>query len=159
MRGEVDKYTWRDLGSSWLMSELQAALLTAQLEEADGWQGRRQAIWQVYSDALAAQTARLGIQLQAIPDACVQPAHLFALLLPKGVDRSALIGRLRAAGVQATSHFEPLHRAPASEDPTELPITSDVAARLVRLPMHVHLTPDDARTIAGVLIDTLESLL
>lgn len=159
-RGEVDKYTWRDLGSSWLPSELQAALLVAQLEAADGFQERRQRVWGIYAEEIGPHAARLGIELQGIPAEVEHPAHLFGLLAPQRERRAALLVELRKAGIHATSHFEPLHRAPAAGPlaaAAELPTTDDVASRIVRLPLHTHITDDDARGVAHALIVATEN--
>ncbi len=157
LRGEVDKYTWQAVGSSHLLSDLLAAVLTAQLEAAGEWQRLRHEAWEVYRDALLPLVDELGIRLQEIGDGVRHPAHLFALLVPPGVDRSAVLRRLKGAGLAAVSHFEPLHLAPAHDGDERLPVTEDVVRRLVRLPLHAHLTADDAVRVAAETVAALRS--
>ncbi len=158
LRGEVDRYTWRATGSSYLPSEVLAALLVSQLDAADAIQRARRAAWDTYRGVLAPRAADLGFTLQTIPEGLEHPAHVFALLAPPGVDRDGVLRRLAAAGVKATSHYEPLHRAPheAGAGQQHLPHTEDVAARLVRLPLYADLTPGDAESIARRLLSALE---
>lgn len=112
-RGQVDKYTWRDIGSSYLMSDLQAAYLWAQLEAADRINQQRLALWQNYYDALAPLAKNGRIELPSIPDGCVQNAHMFYIKLRDIADRSALINFLKEAEIMAVFHYIPLHGCPA----------------------------------------------
>ena len=114
-RGQVDKYTWRDIGSSYLMSDLQAAYLWAQLEAADRINQQRLALWQNYYDALAPLAKNGRIELPSIPDGCVQNAHMFYIKLRDIDDRSALINFLKEAEIMAVFHYIPLHGCPAGE--------------------------------------------
>ncbi|MGE3274344.1 MAG: dTDP-4-amino-4,6-dideoxygalactose transaminase [Vicinamibacterales bacterium] len=154
-RGEVDRYTWADLGSSYLPSDLLAAYLWAQLEARDAIQARRQVIWARYADALAPWAAASGVGLPAVPDGCRHPAHLFYMLLPSLADRDALIARLRADGILLVFHYQPLHlsemgRRFGGQD-GQCPVTEDVADRLVRLPLFYQLTDEEqARVITAV---------
>jgi dTDP-4-amino-4,6-dideoxygalactose transaminase len=159
LRGEVDNYTWQEVGSSYLPSDLLAAVLLAQLENADATQRQRQRIWRVYRDALAPRAAELGLELQEIPAGVHHPAHLFAVLVPPAADRSAVLRSLRESGIHAVSHYEPLHLAPAraTADSEELPVTSDIARRLIRLPLHAAMKKEDALRGARALIAVLEA--
>lgn len=146
-RGQVDKYRWMDLGSSYLPSELLAAALTAQLESFTDIQRARQAVWAGYDLAFAGGR----------PAGTEHPAHLYYLLMPDLERRQGLIEHLRGRGVQAVFHYQPLHDAPAGKrfgrtGPGGCPVTSDVADRLVRLPMYPALsTAEMGRIIAAVM--------
>lgn len=159
LRGEVSAYRWQDVGSSYLPSELLGALLCAHLEHADVTQAARHAVVSVYADVFGRAAPRLGLTLQATPEGALPPAHLFGVLLPPGVDRAAVVATLRERGVIVASHYEPLHAAPAARAcaaPAHLPVTDDVAGRLLRLPLHPGITVDDARTIAAAFVDVVE---
>ncbi len=138
-RGEVDKYTWIDIGSSFLPSELIAAFLWAQMEEADAITARRLAIWQVYHDAFAAIEAEGLVRRPVIPDGLRHNAHMYYLLLPDLAARTAFIAALKAAGIHTVFHYVPLHSAPAGQRygraRGDLPVTCNISDRLVRLPL------------------------
>ncbi|MCC7483976.1 MAG: dTDP-4-amino-4,6-dideoxygalactose transaminase [Burkholderiales bacterium] len=151
-RGEVDKYTWVDIGSSWLPSELVGAFLHAQLERADAINAQRLRLAAAYAEGLAPLAARglLSVPRQA-PEGVEGNGHLFYVLLPDIDTRSALIAHLKARGVHAVFHYVPLHSSPAGRRygraAGELPVTEDVSARLLRLPLYHELT---AREVAAV---------
>lgn len=153
LRGEVDRYTWQDIGSSYLPSDLVAALLLSQLEHAEVIQRARQAVWARYAAALAPAVDALGVGLQQIPAGCAHPAHVFGVLAPPDRDRDALLEALKARGVYAVSHYEPLHRAPACRDAFDLPVTDDVARRMIRLPLHAELTDAQVDQVIDALVD------
>lgn len=165
LRGEVDKYTWQDVGSSYLPADVLAAILVAQLENAVATQRQRHQIWQAYSAALVPRAAELRISLQEIPEDVQHPAHVFAVLLPPGSDRTAVLRDLRRAGVCAVSHYEPLHAAPAhaggETDQTvlapPLPVTEEIAGRLIRLPLHATMSDEDAARVTRALVEVLEA--
>jgi dTDP-4-amino-4,6-dideoxygalactose transaminase len=157
LRGQVDRYTWQDVGSSYLPSDLLAAVLVAQLENAEASQARRHRIWRAYRAALAPRADKLGLGLQEVPDHIAHPAHLFAVTVPPRADRAALLRRMHAAGICAVSHYEPLHRAPAHAGGEKLPVTEAVAGRLVRLPLHAGMSDDDAGTVVEALVAGLEA--
>jgi dTDP-4-amino-4,6-dideoxygalactose transaminase len=156
LRGEVDKYTWRCVGSSYLMSDLNAAVLLAQLESFEEIQAHRHTVWSTYRSALEPVSARLGLSLQQIDAADGHPAHLFGMLLPLGVERAPLLAAMAEAGVRATSHYEPLHSAPAHGGAEALPVSDGVASRMVRLPIHGEISADEASRIAALLVSLLE---
>ncbi|MFG1609403.1 dTDP-4-amino-4,6-dideoxygalactose transaminase [Actinoplanes sp. NPDC049265] len=145
-RGQVDKYRWMDIGSSYLLSDLLAAALTAQLEAFGEIQRARHEVFDAYAAAFGF----------SMPPG--HPAHLYYLLMPDLAARQELIAHLRGRGVQATFHYQPLHDAPAGErlgrtGPGGCPVTSDVADRLVRLPLWAGLTPSDVdRVISSVAV-------
>ncbi|MEV7006439.1 dTDP-4-amino-4,6-dideoxygalactose transaminase [Streptosporangium sp. NPDC051022] len=146
-RGQVDKYRWVDIGSSYLPSDVLAAQLTAQLESFGRIQLRRHAVWNAYHERLADWAAGNGVAQPMVPDGCAHPAHLYYLLLPDLDNRQAFIGHLAERGVQAVFHYQPLHTAPAGTRygrpaPGGCPVTEEVADRLVRLPLFADLDED-----------------
>jgi len=144
LRGEVDKYSWIDRGSSYLPSELTVAVLTAQLEAFDTIQQQRHAIWNTYADALAPWALATGSTLMAPPPESEHPAHVFYLLTPTDDERTELLAHLRARGVGATFHYIPLHSSVAGRrfgrTPHPCDVTDDFSARIVRLPLWPGMT-------------------
>jgi dTDP-4-amino-4,6-dideoxygalactose transaminase len=142
-RGQVDKYTWVDIGSSYLPGEIIAAFLSAQMEEADEITRRRLALWDRYHAAFADLELAGLIRRPIIPAHCEHNAHMYYLLLPDLLSRTRFIDRLRAAGIHTVFHYIPLHSAPAGlrygRAHGELNVTSEMADRLVRLPLWVGL--------------------
>lgn len=154
-RGEVDRYTWVDIGSSFLLSEINAAFLWAQFEAADVILQRRLAIWDAYHEALAPLEAAGLLRRPIVPAHCTHNAHLYYLLLPEEAARDALIESLRGDGVAAIFHYVPLHSSRAGRrygrTQGALPVTDDVSRRLVRLPLWVGMGPDElGRVVRGV---------
>lgn len=143
-RGEVDKYTWREVGSSWVTSELAAAFLLGQLEAHETVRARRRRAWGRYAEALAGWTERLGARLPVVPEHCEPAHHLFHLLMPSGAARDRLIAHLGKRGILAVFHYLPLHLSPMGRRfggrPGDLPVTERISKRLVRLPLHNALT-------------------
>jgi dTDP-4-amino-4,6-dideoxygalactose transaminase len=146
-RGEVDKYTWRDIGSSYLMSEISAAFLWAQLEQLDDITARRMAIWDRYHEALAPLEEEGLLRRPIVPAGAAHSAHLYYVLLPVPDLRAPLIEALRERGVHAVFHYVPLHSSPAGEGfgraVGSLETTNDYSERLLRLPLWVGLDPDE----------------
>lgn len=153
-RGEVDKYTWVDIGSSFLPSELIGAFLWAQLEQAGRIIERRRRLCAVYREALQdlAGEGRLTLP-QPEPEGVAGNGHMFYLFTRTAAERGALLAHLKAAGVHAVFHYVPLHSSPAGfrfgRAAGKLPVTDDLAERLVRLPLYYNLGEDEARAIAG----------
>jgi dTDP-4-amino-4,6-dideoxygalactose transaminase len=145
-RGQVDKYSWVELGSSYLPSEILAAFLAAQLERWKDLQARRQRVWERYRVGLSGWTAA-GAQLQAVPPHCDQAYHMFYMLLPNLDARQAFIAHLRAQGILSVFHYLPLHLSPMGKrlggDRSSCPVTVDISDRLVRLPFFADLTEAD----------------
>ncbi|GAA2267397.1 dTDP-4-amino-4,6-dideoxygalactose transaminase [Nonomuraea roseoviolacea subsp. roseoviolacea] len=147
-RGQVDKYRWVDIGSSYLPSDVLAAQLTGQFEAFGDIQRRRLEVWRAYHEGLAGWAAANGVGRPTVPDGCEHPAHLYYLMLPGLDSRQAFIAHLAARGVQAPFHYQPLHDAPAGirygrPAPGGCPVTEQVADRLVRLPLHAGLGEED----------------
>ncbi len=142
-RGEVDKYTWVGIGSSYLPSELVAAFLYAQMEEADRITNDRLKLWETYHAGFADLEADGRIRRPIIPACCIHNAHMYYLLLPDLERRTSLIGKLKGKGINAVFHYVPLHSAPAGEKycrtNAEIATTLEVSDRLVRLPLWVGL--------------------
>ena len=154
-RGQVDKYTWVDLGDSFLPSELNAAYLWAQLEMADEINEDRLSSWKSYYDAFADLEKRGLVTLPAVPEGCVHNAHMFYLKCRDLEERTALIAFLKARDILAVFHYVPLHSAPAGlrfgRFSGEDVYTTRESDRLVRLPLYYGLTADDqAKVIRAV---------
>lgn len=155
LRGAVDKYTWVDHGSSFLPSELNAALLLAQLEASADTQARRQAVWSRYDTGLRAWAGEHGIEQMHVPEGRRHPAHMSYLVLPTHEDQLGLITHLRELDIVATFHYQPLDTAAAGRrlgrTPHPCPVTADRSQRLVRLPLHAGLSdPDVDRVLEAV---------
>jgi len=155
-RGQVDKYTWRDIGSSYLMADLQAAYLWAQLEAATAINQQRLALWQNYYQALLPLANSGRIALPVIPEGCGQNAHMFYFKLRDIEDRSALIAYLREAEIMGVFHYIPLHTSPAGlqfgEFHGEDNFTTKESERLIRLPLFYNLSPFNQRTVINTLL-------
>ncbi len=154
-RGQVDKYSWVDLGSSYLMSDILAAFLAAQLEARTQIQGTRARIWETYQAGLTMWAAEQGVGLPVVPAYCEQPYHMFYMLLPSLAERTKLIAHLKACGVQSVFHYLPLHQSDMGRklaDPaTHCPVSEAVSDHLIRLPFYNTLTLDQqARVIEAV---------
>lgn len=149
-RGAVDKYTWVDLGSSYVPSDILAAFLLAQLEHRDQIQAIRKAIWTRYFAELQEWAAANGVTLPTVPPACEQSYHMFYMLLPTLAERTRFIKELHDRGVNAVFHYTPLHLAQAAMRlgaRGSCPVTEDVSDRLVRLPFYNSLTQSDQTTV------------
>lgn len=153
-RGEVDKYTWVDIGSSWLPSDLLAAFLWAQLEAAERIQSSRRRIWNRYHGALADWAARSGVGRPHVPEECEQAWHMYYLVFPDLASRTRFIAYLKERGIMAVFHYQALHSAPFGRlhgSTAACPVTDAMADRLVRLPFYNHMTDDDqSRVIDAV---------
>ena len=148
-RGMVDKYTWVELGSSYLPGELIAAFLRAQMEEAEVITAARLELWERYHVAFADQEGTGRIRRPMIPAECTHNAHMYYLLTENLETRTALLAHLKQAGVLAVFHYVPLHSAPAGQkygrSVGSLPVTTNLSERLVRLPLWVGLDADGAQ--------------
>ena len=150
LRGEVDKYTWVAEGSSYVLSDVLAALLDAQLDKLDAIQARRAAITARYRSGLADWAATGGVRLPALLPDREPNHHIFYLLYPAPQARDRALAALRAGGVLATFHYVPLHSSPHGRSlgpQPELPITERIASTLLRLPLHPRLTDDDVERV------------
>ena len=146
-RGQVDKYTWVDIGSSFLPSDLLAAFLYGQLEARERIQARRREIWTYYYDCLHNWVHENDVRLPIIPVDCEQTYHMFYLLLPSLERRQSFISHLKANGIYSVFHYLPLHLSEMGQrlggKHGQCPVTEDLSDRLVRLPFYYALTPDD----------------
>ena len=153
-RGQVDKYTWCDLGSSFLPGELIAAFLWAQMESADDITGQRIALWNRYHHAFAALECEGLVRRPVLPDDCQHNAHMYDLLLPDLAARTAFIQRMKEREIGAVFHYVPLHSAPAGQKfgraHGAMTITESHSDRLVRLPLWVGLNEHIEEVIAAV---------
>jgi dTDP-4-amino-4,6-dideoxygalactose transaminase len=154
-RGQVDKYSWVDIGSSYPLSDMNASFLWAQLESAPKILEQRLETWNTYHDAFAELEAAELVRRTIVPAHCAHNAHLYYLLLAESVDRDRFIERLDAAGVQAVFHYVPLHTSTAGQRfgraRGKLPVTDSAGERLVRLPLWMGMTHEDrSRVIEAV---------
>lgn len=158
LRGEVDKYTWVAEGSSYILSDVLAALLDAQLDRFDEIQARRARVEARYREGLSDWAHASGVRLPPLDPERTSNHHLFALLLPDEKSRDRALEVLREAGVQASFHYVPLHSAPHGRalgfDRLELPVTDRVARTLLRLPLHPLLTDEEVDRV----LDAVRSL-
>lgn len=154
-RGQVDKYTWVDVGSSYLPSDMLAAYLWAQFESAAEIQARRQEIWRHYHASLAEWAAANRVQAPTVPDHVEQSYHLYYLLLPSLKTRTALIQHLKDCGILSVFHYQPLHLSNMGRrfggKSGDCPVTEDIADRLLRLPFYFSLSRDDRERVIAAL--------
>jgi len=154
-RGQVDKYTWVDIGSSYLPSEVLAAFLYAQLEARHTIQARRRQIWETYHVELGGWAARNDVRQPYVPEHCQQPYHMYYLLLPNLESRTRLIEALKAHGMLAVFHYLPLHLSRMGRayggQPGDCPVTEDLSDRLLRLPFYYSLSPDEQAEVIAVI--------
>lgn len=145
-RGQVDKYSWVDIGSSYLPSDILAAFLYAQLERWEQIQYRRKAIWELYCENLRDWAEEQGVNRPAVPDHCDQAYHMFYMLMPSLKHRQALITRLQKRNIMAVFHYLPLHLSKMGQGfgviPEDCPVSRNVSDRLLRLPFYNDLTLD-----------------
>lgn len=154
-RGQVDKYTWVDYGSSYLPSDMNAAYLLAQLDKADEINDNRLATWQYYYDNLKYLQEEGKVELPVIPEGCVHNAHMFYVKLNNLRQRTEFISYLKENGVQSTFHYIPLHSAPAGVkfgrfDGEDVYTTAE-SERLTRLPMYYGMTTEDRAKVVDVV--------
>lgn len=154
-RGEVDKYTWVDIGSSYLPSDILAGFLYAQLEKWEDIQARRRQIWEYYLEHLREWTKDRGVRLPCVPGHCEQSYQMFYLLMPSLEQRQALIAHLQSRGINSVFHYLPLHLSEMGRRfggrERDCPITEDVSDRLLRLPFYNGLTEiEQAYVIAAM---------
>ncbi len=150
-RGQVDKYTWVDRGSSYLQSDLNAAYLWAQLEQADKINDDRLATWSAYYEAFSPLAGKGCVKLPVVPEGCVHNAHMFYLKLADLAERTAFIDHLKRHGIMAVFHYVPLHSSPAGlrfgRFHGEDEFTTIESDRLVRLPMYYGMTEGDRAAV------------
>ena len=151
-RGQVDKYTWVDVGSSYLPSDVLAGFLWAQLENHEKIQARRRRVWECYQALLGSWAEKHGIGLPQVPAHCEQPYHMFYLIMPSLQARQGLIAHLREAGILSVFHYLPLHLSDMGKRfggrAGDCPVTEDVSDRLLRLPFYNDLSEPQQQRIA-----------
>ena len=156
-RGQIDKYTWVDVGSSYLPSDLLAAFLFAQLEARTQIQQKRRAIWEYYESELQDWAKTHGVGLPAVPPHCEQPYHMYYLLLPSLRSRQAFIRHLDSRGVNSVSHYVPLHLSKMGRrfggKEGDCPVTERVSDQLVRLPFYNDLAEAEQATVVSAIME------
>jgi dTDP-4-amino-4,6-dideoxygalactose transaminase len=153
MRGEVDKYTWRSLGSSYIPSEISASILVSQLAEVKKVSAIRVSVWNTYMDALEDLT-KIGVLLPEVGSKVEHNGHLFYLVTRSSREQARLISHARLHGITLASHYQPLHLSPMSQRlgvSATLPNTEYIAQRIVRLPIHTNLSPEDIAKVVSVV--------
>jgi dTDP-4-amino-4,6-dideoxygalactose transaminase len=156
-RGQVDKYSWVDIGSSYLPSDVLAAFLLAQLEQHEAIQAKRRQIWEYYYERLQIWASNLKVQIPFVPSHCEQPWHMFYLLMPSLEARQAFIAHLKSRGIMAVFHYLPLHLSDMGRrfggKEGDCPVTEDISDRLVRLPLFNSLEESDLARIAAAVYE------
>lgn len=150
-RGQVDKYTWMDIGSSYLPSDILAAYLYAQLEQREKIQAHRKQVWEMYYAGLKDWASAHEVQLPRVPEHCEQPYHMFYMLMPDLELRQKLIAFLHERGILSVFHYLPLHLSGMGQKfggrPGDCPVTERVSDQLIRLPFHNALTSSDVELV------------
>jgi dTDP-4-amino-4,6-dideoxygalactose transaminase len=164
LRGEIDRYTWVDLGSSFLPGELQAGLLVSQLEQIDAINGRRLSVWNRYHSGLENLEAMGKLRRPQIPAECAHNAHIYWVVLADGERRGQVRQSLATRGIQATSHYECLHKSPVAARQARvadggLPVTENVVRSILRLPLHPHLSDEDVEAVIDAVTEIVTRLL
>ncbi len=156
-RGQVDKYSWVDVGSSYLPSDMLAAYLFAQLEVRDDIQAKRKAVWERYDEQLSAWAQTNGVRTPVVPDVCEQAYHMYYLLMPSLAARTAFIAHLKSHGINSVFHYLPLHLSDMGKkfggQTGDCPVTEDLSDRLVRLPFFNALTDAEQGKVVSAILD------
>lgn len=156
-RGQVDKYTWVDIGSSYLPSDMLAAFLYAQLESYETIQLKRQKIWEYYHANLKDWAEGNGVRLPYVPNYCQQPYHMYYILLPSLEIRQGLIEHLKAARILSVFHYLPLHLSDMGRKfggkTGDCPVTENLSDRLLRLPFYNTLTIDEQERVINTILE------
>lgn len=153
LRGQVDKYTWVDVGSSYVPSEICSAFLYAQLEMLDAISRRRHEIYRFYCEHLEPLAAEGLLRLPYVPEDCTSNNHLFYILLPDRATRDGMMAQLQQQGIHAVFHYVPLHSSPMGRTfgyrEGDLPVTEELSGRLLRLPMYYEITEQEQLRVVG----------
>jgi dTDP-4-amino-4,6-dideoxygalactose transaminase len=161
MLGQVDKYTWKDTGSSFGLGDVLAAYLLAQLEQADVIQAKRRAVHEHYESRLAGVADELGFEIMGQRAGGTSSYHMFYVLLPDRDRRNDVLETMGKAKVQATFHYLPLHASDAGRSftarPTSCPVSEDVSGRLLRLPFYNNLTEDDLEHVVSTFLSAVST--
>jgi dTDP-4-amino-4,6-dideoxygalactose transaminase len=155
-RGQVDKYSWVDVGSSYVMSDVLAAFLYGQLEKWREIQAKRRATWERYDAELADWAAANGVRRPVVPEHCEQAWHMYYLIMPSLEARTQFIAGLKAKGVAAVFHYLPLNKSAYALQMaengwlrTDCPVTEDLSDRIVRLPFYTSMTEEEQWRVIG----------
>lgn len=159
LKGMVDKYTWHDIGSSFLPSDILAALLSAQLERFDEIMKKRMNVWNIYHEGLVELEQQEKLRRQIVPEYATHNAHMYNILLPTSDIRTELGAKLKEKEIVAPICYVPLHSAPMGQKlgykAEMLPITEDYGNRILRLPLHADMTSEDAWSV----VDAIKKIL
>jgi len=154
-RGMVDKYTWTDIGSSYLPSDLLAAFLYAQLEARELIQQKRMRVWTHYFENLREWADAIGAQLPTVPEHCEQAYHMFYIILPTPEYRDGLISHLKRKGILSVFHYVPLHLSTAGQKfaarAPNCPVSEDLSARLIRLPFYNDMSHEEQQQVLSAV--------
>ncbi|HSY49349.1 MAG TPA: dTDP-4-amino-4,6-dideoxygalactose transaminase [Thermoanaerobaculia bacterium] len=154
-RGQVDKYTWVDIGSSYLPSDMLAAYLVGQMEKAEVIQSKRRRVWERYDEELSDWAGGQGVQTPIVPEGCQQPFHMYYLLFRSLEERTSMIARLRERNISAVFHYLPLNTSQMGMRfggrAGQCPVAESVSDRLLRLPFYNNLTDDDQSRVIGAI--------
>lgn len=157
LNGEVDKYTWVDIGSSFMMCELNAAFLYSQLEELPQIMSKRKLLWNTYFEAFEHLKSQYAIHTPVVPSYCRHNAHIFYLIMPDNHSRNALLNFLKSKKVEACFHYIPLHNSPAGKKfgrtSGELQFTHDLSERIVRLPLYAGMGLTESEIVIQLVFD------
>ncbi|MDP1545320.1 MAG: dTDP-4-amino-4,6-dideoxygalactose transaminase [Anaerolineales bacterium] len=156
-RGQVDKYTWVDIGSSYLPSDILAAFLYGQLEVHEAIQAKRRRVWEYYDHHLKDWAEENNVRLPTIPEYCEQPYHMFYMLLPSLEHRQAMIAHLKQHGIQSVFHYLPLHLSNMGVTfggkPGDCPVTENISDCLLRLPFYNSLSEIDQQQVIDAILE------
>ena len=159
-RGQVDKYSWVDVGSSFVMSDVLAAFLYGQLDKWQEIQAKRRAVWERYDTELANWAEVNGVRRPVVPEHCEQAWHMYYLIMPSLEARTAFIARLKEKGITSVFHYLPLNRSEYAArmandgwQMVECPVTEDVSDRIVRLPFYTSMTEEDQERVIKVVLE------
>jgi dTDP-4-amino-4,6-dideoxygalactose transaminase len=159
--GQVDKYSWKDTGSSFGLSDTLAAFLWGQLEQHEVIQAKRRDVFERYEKALAPFAGDLQFQLPVVPDGCVPGYHMFYVLVSDRATRDAVMEQMRSVGISPTFHYVPLHSSEAGRRfaarGTECPVSEDISGRLMRLPFFNNLSAEESDRVVAAFLGALEA--
>lgn len=159
LKGMVDKYTWHDIGSSFLPSDLLAALLYAQMERYDEIMEKRVNVWNTYHDNLADLEAKGYLRRSIVPEHVQHNGHMYNIILPTDAIRTDLVNKLKEQGIYAYICYVPLHSSPMGQHmgykPEMCPVTEDYGERVLRLPLYADMTTDDAMSVVEAVTKIL----
>jgi len=151
LRGQVDKYTWVDIGSSWVLSDLLAAILWGQLQRAEEINSRRVMIWNQYHSQLAAWAHHHGIQLPVVPEGCEHVGHVYHMRFATAEQRSRFIDHMKARHISCVFHYQPLHASPIGQQfggrKGQCPVAEHAGDCLIRLPLYNTLSEGDQQSV------------